>query len=317
MKIKLWGVRGSLPSPTDNKEYRNKIRNILQRAINIGLNEASQINDFINSLPENLQYYYGGNTTCAIVTSKSGNNYILDCGSGIRALGDELLKGPCGKGKGLLKIFITHVHWDHIQGLPFFKPMYIPGNILEFISPYETLEKSLKDQMDFPFFPAPFVGTASEKRYKFLEEGRTMELEKGLYVDCHHLKHPGGSYAYRFREDGKTFIFATDAEFTGEALEKTGSDTDFFMNADLLILDSQYTLDEHFSKFEWGHTSYTVAVNCGIRWGVKHLVLMHHDPANDENRLKEIHDDAIEHRNSMKVNKPVINMAREGMIFEL
>lgn len=317
MKIKLWGVRGSLPSPTDNREYRNKIRSVLQKAIKSGLNDTSEINDFINSLPENLQFYYGGNTTCAVVTSKSGTNYILDCGSGIRALGDELLKGPCGKGEGHLKIFMTHVHYDHIQGIPFFKPMYIPGNVLEFYSPYDTLEKSLKDQMEFPFFPAPFHGTASEKRFVLMQEGQTIEPEKGLLIDCYHLKHPGGSYAYRFKEDGKTFIFATDAEFTGETLEKTGTETDFFMDADLLILDSQYTLDEHFSKFEWGHTSYTIAVNCGVRWNVKHLVLMHHDPANDESRLREIHDDAITHRNSMKVNRPVINMAREGMTFEL
>ena len=141
MKIKLWGVRGSLPSPSDNKEYRNKIRNILHKAVKTGLNDTSEINDFINGLPENLQYYYGGNTTCATVTSKSGSLYILDCGSGLLPLGNELLKGPCGKGKGHLKIFITHVHWDHIQGIPFFKPMYIPGNIMEFISPYEMLEK--------------------------------------------------------------------------------------------------------------------------------------------------------------------------------
>ncbi|MBN2039046.1 MAG: MBL fold metallo-hydrolase [Spirochaetes bacterium] len=315
--MKLWGVRGSLPSPTDNREYRNKVRNILQRAVKAGLNKTSEINNFINSLPENLQYYCGGNTTCAVVTSKSGNHYILDCGSGIRPLGDDLLNGPCGKGKGNLKIFITHVHWDHIQGLPFFKPMYIPGNVVEFISPYEALEKNLKDQMEFPFFPAPFHGTASDKKFTLIEEGREIELEEGLYVDCYHLKHPGGSYAYRFRKEGKTLIFATDAEFTGETLEKNGPETDFFMNADLLIIDSQYTLDEHFSKFEWGHTSYTMAVNCGIRWGVKHLVLTHHDPGNDENRLKEIYDDAVRHRNHMKESKPVINMAREGMTFEL
>ena len=317
MKIKLWGVRGSLPSPTNNKEYRDKIRSILQRAVKEGLNKTSDLNEFISSIPENLQYYYGGNTTCVMLTSKKGINYILDCGSGLRPLGDELLKGECGKGKGHLRIFITHMHWDHIQGIPFFKPMYVPGNILEFFSPYEMLEKNLKDQMEFPFFPAPFHGTASEKKFNLLEEGSRLELENNLYVDCFHLKHPGGSYAYRFVEDGKTFIFATDAEFTGETLEKTGPETDFFMDSDLLIIDSQYTLDEHFSKFEWGHTSYTIAVNCGIRWRVKHLVLTHHDPSNNEDKLREIHDEAVKHRNRMKVGKPVVNMAREGMTFEL
>lgn len=317
MKIKLLGVRGSLPAPIDNKQYRNKIRKILDKAIESGLNDPDRVDEFINDLPENLQYTYGGNTTCVIVTSNSGMVYILDCGSGIRAFGDELLGGDCGKGQGHLKILITHTHWDHIQGLPFFKPMYIPGNLIEFYSPYETLEQSLKAQMDFTFFPASFEGTASGKEFHLLKEGESLEIEPDLFVDCYHLKHPGGSYAYRFREGEKSFVFATDAEFTGETLEKTGRRLDFFNNADLLILDSQYTLDEHFGKFDWGHTSYTVAVNCGVRWGVKHLVLTHHDPANDDDKLRSIHQDAIEHRNNMKVKKPVIHLAREGMVFNL
>jgi phosphoribosyl 1,2-cyclic phosphodiesterase len=317
MKIKLIGVRGSLPSPSDNKDYRNKIRSILYRAVEAGINDVTQINSFLNKLPENLQYNYGGNTTCALLTSKSGNNYILDCGSGLRALGDEFLSGECGKGKGYLKIFITHVHWDHIQGIPFFKPMYVPGNILEFYSPYENLEENLKAQMASPFFPAPFEGTASTKKYVLIKKGESLQLEDDLFVECHPLKHPGGSFAYRFREGNKIFIFATDAEFTGEDLEKTGNQTDFFLNADLLILDSQYTLDEHFRKFDWGHTSFTVAVNCAIRWGVKQLVLTHHDPSNSDEKLKNIHLNAVQHRNDMKVMKPDIHIAREGMTFSL
>ncbi|MBN2403572.1 MAG: MBL fold metallo-hydrolase [Spirochaetes bacterium] len=315
--MKLIGVRGSLPTPSGNKEYRHKIRNILLRAVEAGLNDVTQINNFIDELPENLKFNYGGNTTCVTVTSKGGNLYILDCGSGLRGLGDELLSTECGKGKGYLKIFISHVHWDHIQGLPFFKPMYISGNILEFYSPYETLEENLKAQMDSPFFPAPFQGTASTKKYKLLKAGESIQLEDDLFVDCHPLNHPGGCVAYRFREGKKIFIFATDAEFTGETLERAENQSHFFLNSDILILDSQYTLDEHFGKFDWGHTSYTIAVNCAIRWGVKHLILTHHDPGNDDKKLRNIHSDAIQHRNDMKLKIPMIHIAREGMTFSL
>ncbi len=317
MKIELIGVRGSLPAPCGNNEYRHKIRKILYKAVESGLNDVTQINAFIKKLPENLQYNYGGNTTCAAVSSKSGGLYLLDCGSGLREYGDRLIPGEFGKGKGYLKIFITHVHWDHIQGIPFFKPLYVPGNVIEFYSPYKKLKENLKAQMSPPFFPAPFEGTASEKKYVLMKEGETIQLEEDLSVDCYPLKHPGGSFAYRFREGKKIFIFATDAEFTGESLEKAGNETDFFLDADLLVLDSQYTLDEHFRKFDWGHTSFTIAVNCAIRWGVKHLVLTHHEPSNDDEKLRNIHVDAIRHRNNMKVNKPVIYIAREGMTFIL
>jgi phosphoribosyl 1,2-cyclic phosphodiesterase len=315
MKIELIGVRGSLPTPCDNKEYRHKIQSILYKAVEAGLDDVTQINNFLKKLPENLRYNYGGNTTCAAVTSKSGNLYLLDCGSGLRAFGDRLLSGEFGKGKGYLKVFITHVHWDHIQGIPFFKPLYIPGNIIEFYSPYRKLEENLIAQMASPFFPAPFEGTASTKKYVLIKEGESVRLEDDFFVECYPLKHPGGSFAYRFREGGKVFIFATDAEFTGESLERTGNQTDFFVNADLLVLDSQYTLDEHFRKFDWGHTSFTIAVNCAIRWGVKHLVLTHHEPSNDDAKLRNIHYNAIKHRNDMKIKKPVIHIAREGMTF--
>ena len=102
MKIKLMGVRGSLPTPLGNEEYQKKISKILQRAVKSGLNDPGQIEDFIKKLPENLRYNYGGNTTCITITSNSGKLYIIDCGSGLRPLGDELIKGDCGKGKGHL-----------------------------------------------------------------------------------------------------------------------------------------------------------------------------------------------------------------------
>jgi len=316
MRIKLMGVRGSMPSPSGNKEYRDKMRSILYRAVEAGLNDVSQINGFINKLPEHLQFNYGGNTTCAAVTSGSGNLYILDCGTGLKALGDDIVTKDFGKGNDHIRIFLTHAHWDHIQGIPFFKPLYIPGNIIEFYSPYENLREILQNQMKPPCFPAPFEGTASTKEFHLIKSG-PLNPEEGLTIDFYPLRHPGGSYAYRFKEGGKTFIFATDAEFTGGDLEKAGNEADFFLNADLLILDSQYTLDEHFTKFEWGHTSYTVAVNCGARWGVRHLVLTHHEPGNNDKKLRQIHIEAIKHRNNMKIDKPVIHIAREGMIFNL
>jgi ribonuclease BN (tRNA processing enzyme) len=143
-------------------------------------------------------------------------------------------------------------------------------------------------------------------------------LEDDLVVDFYPLKHPGGSFAYRFKQAGKTFIFATDAEFTGEVFEKGHEDTlDFFKNADLLIIDAQYTLDESFMKFDWGHTSYTMAVNCGLRWNVKKLVLTHHEPAYQDSKLYENYQAAIEHGENCKNETMKIYIATEGMIFNI
>lgn len=319
MQIKLWGVRGSLPSPLTNNEYREKLQKILDLAVSSGLQESSKIDSFIQDLPHDLRHVYGGDTTCAMVTSDSGKIYIIDGGTGIRQLGNELIQGACGRGEGEVNIFLTHNHWDHIQGIPFFKPIYIPGNIIRFYSPYPSQEELLNRQMSAPNFPATFDGTASTKEFHLLKPGtsESYQLEEDLTIDLHPLTHPNGSFAYRFRQKGKTFIFATDAEFTGETLEKLGTHSEFFLNPDLLVLDSQYTLEESFMKIDWGHTSYTMAVNCALRWNAKQLVLTHHEPDYRDNKLYENYQLALQHARDNRNDTLKIHLAREGITFDL
>ncbi|MGL4370461.1 MAG: MBL fold metallo-hydrolase [Spirochaetota bacterium] len=276
------------------------------------------IEPFIAELPPSLQYVYGGNTTCVTVHSKTGKTYIIDCGTGIRTLGDIMLKGNAGKGKEVSNIFITHTHWDHIQGIPFFKPIYIPGNTIHFYSGLPDLHDRLRYQQTDRFFPVALDDMAATKEFHIVEEGKKIQLEENLFVEGCKIKHPGGCMAYRFTEGSRSFIFATDAEFTGEYLEELRPEQDaFFRNADLLVIDSQYTLDEAFKKFDWGHTSYTMAINCALRWKSKHLVLTHHEPAYSDEKLHTIALDSLEHRNAMDSTTPIVHMAREGMRFEI
>ncbi len=319
MQVKLWGVRGSIPTPLSNREYKNKIQRILENAIKTGLGDISKIDDFIKKLPDDLQHVYGGNTTCVSLTSESGITYIIDCGTGLRPLGYDLMKGPCGEGKGVITFFITHNHWDHIQGLPFFNPIYVSGNVLNFYSPYKKQRELLEQQQSAPFFPGIFNDTPSMKNFYLLDtKNRTsVKFEDDLIMDYFPLNHPCGSFAYRFKQNNKIFIFATDAEFTGKILETIGNSTDFFLNADLLIIDSQYTLKESFLKIDWGHTSYTMAVNCGVKWSIKNLVLTHHEPSYYDSKLHLNWKKAVEHGKLINNKNTKIIMAREGMVFKL
>ncbi len=316
MLIHLHGVRGSIAAPVRNEEYRQKLHGVLRHAIGAKLSDPADIDDFIRALPMDLRYVFGGDTTCVSVSRGDGLPFILDCGTGIRSLGDSLMNGPCGQGQGEIVIFHTHTHWDHIVGLPFFKPLYIPGNTIHFYSPFEDVETRLMRQMLDQFFPVTLESTLSKKEFHPMDN-KPITFSDGTIVDFHPLRHPGGSFAFRFRRNGKIFIFATDAEFTGEDLESVGSRHDFFHNADLLIMDAQYSLDDSFSKFDWGHTSFTMAVNCAVRWNVKNLVLTHHEPSYSDSRLYENYQQAIEHKNLMKVQKPRLFIAREGMQFQL
>jgi phosphoribosyl 1,2-cyclic phosphodiesterase len=226
------------------------------------------------------------------------------------------MKGSAGKGKGLIDIFITHTHWDHIQGIPFFKPIYIPGNTINFYSGIEDLHERLSYQQTERFFPVQLDNMAADKKFHIIEEGKKIEIEEGFFVEACRIKHPGGSMAYRFTEGDKNFVFATDGEFTGEYLDHMRPEQDaFFSHCDLLVIDSQYTLDEAFKKFDWGHTSYTMAINCALRWKTRHLVLTHHEPAYFDDKLHNINLEAIAHRNAMESIAPVVHMAREGMRF--
>jgi phosphoribosyl 1,2-cyclic phosphodiesterase len=314
MIIKLYGVRGSLPAPLLNRDLRFRLREILRLAIERQLKSIDQIDPFLDDLPDYLGYTAGGDTTCITVRHKE-ELFIIDAGTGLRVLGDELISGPAGKGSAVLHIFLTHTHWDHIQGLPFFKPLYIPGNEIHFYSPLPDIEERLAYQTDERFFPMPFHRTGSTKFFHRLEG--PLKTGSELIIDTHPLKHPGGSYAYRFRDGKRTFIFATDAEFTGDDLLDRSDHLNFFSQADLLILDTQYTLDESFLKIDWGHTSVSMAVNCAVHWKVKNLVLTHHEPAYSDRRIYENYENAIEHRRILKQDRPRIYLAREGTVYHV
>lgn len=257
MRVKIWGCRGSIPSPGH----------------------------------ETL--IYGGESTCIEVTSDAGENLIIDAGSGIRKLGNKLIKEKIRKD---LTIIFTHAHWDHLTGFPFFKPAYSSEYTVSLCGgpiPQEVLLQYVKHQMEPPYFPVDISEMKAEfKAGCHCDRDFCDHCPGGIIksIKCHSipLNHPNGGYGFKFMGDGKTVCFMPDNEirFRHEGGLTIKEYADFFRGSELLIHDAQYTEEEYKKTISWGHSTFTDAVDLALKSGVKRLALFHHDPDRSDHDLK-------------------------------
>jgi phosphoribosyl 1,2-cyclic phosphodiesterase len=230
--------------------------------------------------------FIGGNTAC--VSVEIGETFmILDAGSGLRSLGQEMMRGPWGVGRGRASLFLSHTHWDHIQGFPFFAPAFGKGNVLHVYGGHPDLRQRLAQQQRPEFFPVPLEAMAGTLRFHRLLPGQAAEIGRAR-VRLLALPHPGISYAYRIETAGTALVYATDGEYThrfedddAEAPHLYGLDVEdyvtFFRGADVLVFDAMFALHDSIAKADWGHSTALVGVDLAVRAGVRNLVLFHHD----------------------------------------
>jgi phosphoribosyl 1,2-cyclic phosphodiesterase len=230
---------------------------------------------------------FGGNTSCVLVTFDSGQKAILDAGSGLRKLGEELLAAPLEQSS--LPIILSHTHWDHIQGFPFFGPAYVDSFTIDiFLSsihrPDRNLQQVFSNQMGFEYFPVGLQKLRAQLRFQQPHQ-ESATTEWGVRVTACPLNHPGQSYGYRFEQQGKILVYCTDVEH-GEDID--AKVVELARNADLLIHDAQYTPEELPRHRGWGHSSWQQAITVARLGNVKKLALFHHDPRHDDAFLAKV-----------------------------
>ena len=267
MKLTFWGTRGSIPSPGKGREY------------------------------------YGGNTTCVELILKSGRQIIIDAGTGIRELGNNMLKNNMVVDNSY--IIFTHFHWDHIQGLPFFVPAYIKGNIFTVMgveTDPDKLHEIISNQMKTPYFPVGLETMKTQLRFERLFK-QNFEIDD-VKISYTNTNHPQPTLAFRFEENGKTITFMTDCELNSQSSDAKGIDyfAEFSKNSDYLIVDAQFTENELPNRFGWGHSSNMDALKLAILSKSKNLILFHHDPSHDDNFIDKMVKDVLSKANEEKVN---------------
>ena len=287
MQVRFWGTRGSIPAAMTAKTVREKIVAALVAAKGKDLDTPEKAASFADSLPFAMTYTFGGNSACIEVRSEGAGRLFFDMGSGARPAAGDALRELKGK-PGEFHVFMSHLHWDHIMGFPFFTPAYIPGHQIHIYGCHAELEHAFRRQQEPPSFPVPFTYLGAKIDFTVLEPGRTYEIA-GYRVTPKAQAHGGDSYGYRLERGGKTVIYSTDSEHKLEDAELTQSFVDFFREADLVIFDAMYSLADAISvKEDWGHSSNVIGVELCQLAGAKHLVLFHHEPAYDDATIERV-----------------------------
>jgi phosphoribosyl 1,2-cyclic phosphodiesterase/CheY-like chemotaxis protein len=287
MLVRFWGTRGSLAKPGP------------------------------------LTVRYGGNTSCVEVRSAAGTLVVIDCGTGAHDLGQALMAEPIQPLRGHL--LISHTHWDHIQGIPFFQPLFVPDNEWDIYAPHslsQSIQDTLAGQMQYTYFPVTLEALGAKIRYHDLVEGVFQVGD--ITVRSRYLNHPALTLGYRLEADGVAVVYSCDHEpFSHQPLtnkielgEQDRRHADFLRDADLVIHDAQYTESEYASKIGWGHSTAEYAVDICNAVGVKQLALTHHDPMRDDDAVDRIID-AMRARLSTSRQSLHVFAAAEGETIEL
>jgi phosphoribosyl 1,2-cyclic phosphodiesterase len=288
MQIRFWGTRGSLPAPLTAADIRTKIAAALRAAHGVALDTPAAIDTFIAQLPFSVSGTFGGDSSCVEISDGEGHNLICDFGSGARRYGLEMLGRHGANKPQTYHVLMSHLHWDHIMGFPFFPPAYIPGNRILIHGCHTGLEAAFRRQHGAPSFPVDFERLPAKIEFITLQPGVAADVA-GYRVTPMRQRHSGDSYGYRLEKNGKCVVYSTDSEHRPEQTGELEVFARFFHGADLVIFDAMYSLADAASvKEDWGHSSNITGVELCQMARARRLCLFHHEPAYSDVQLEAV-----------------------------
>jgi phosphoribosyl 1,2-cyclic phosphodiesterase len=320
MRVRFWGTRGSLPVAADGAAIRRKIKEALAAASGRRFDAPEAIDRFIDrELRFPVRSGYGGRTSCLQI--EGGDTYLLlDMGSGLRAFGQHVMQQQGPQDPQVYHFLMSHSHWDHIMGFPFFPPAYIPGNTIHIHGghPPDMLQEVFRRQQSNPVFPVYWEQLGAEFHFHHFKTGPWHDLN-GFRIKSIRQRHHGGSFGYRIEKGGKSLVYSTDGEHKQESEAETEAVVDFYRGADLVIFDAMYSMADMITiREDWGHSSNIVGVDLCQRAGVKHYCMFHHEPAHDDDTIQTILEETIRYEEIVRDGAPMtVTSAYDGLEIDL
>ncbi|MBL8490585.1 MAG: MBL fold metallo-hydrolase [Rhodocyclaceae bacterium] len=319
MKVRFWGTRGSIPVSITAPQVRAKIVAALAGArdratAGAPLDTDAAIADYVDALGFDVSGTFGGHSSCVEVDTGGEEPVILDMGSGARPLAGDFLRRFGPGSPRTYHVFMSHLHWDHIMGFPFFTPVYIPGNRIVVHSCHAEVEHAFRRQQAAPSFPVEFDQLAARIEFDVLEPGRDYRIA-GLTVRAKKQLHAGDSYGWRLGDGGRTLVYSTDSEHKLDRPEERQGFIEFFRDADLVVFDAMYSLADAISvKADWGHSSNIVGVELCQLAGARRLCLYHHEPAYDDTQIARVLAETRRYEEITRAGPPlVVDAAWDGL----
>ena len=287
-EVVFWGTRGAIPVAPTHRDIREKIVAALIAANGKSFKTRAALDEFVDKLPFAVNGTFGGNSSCVEIVGDGPAHFICDMGSGARPLGQAKIARFGVPNPQTYHIFISHLHWDHLMGFPYFAPIYIPGNRIVIHGCHPQLENAIRLQMRAPNFPVDYTQAGAAIEFDLMTPGSTKYIA-GINVTPKRQRHAGDSYGYRFESLDRTVVYSTNSEHKLDNKAEHDEFVAFFAKADLVIFDAMYSLAEAVSvKADWGHSSNVVGVELCQAAAARRLALFHHEPSHDDKQLSRL-----------------------------
>lgn len=309
MLVRFWGTRGSLPVAQKAEAIQAKIARALVAAGGRTFADEAEADAFARTHLDFATYgAYGGASSCVEIEGSHEAFVICDMGSGLREFGIDAFR-RCAQGHPrVYHFFLSHLHWDHIMGFPFFGPAFDPGATIIVHSGHADAEAALRRQQEEISFPVPFSWLKATFEFVVHKPGAPFDAA-GLTVTLVAQHHAHDSYGFRFERDGRAVIYSTDSEHKMDNMEAEVVFETFFGGADLVICDTMYSLGDTVSlKQDWGHSSNVVAVDLCHAAKARRLALFHHEPTYTDADIQRMHGETIRYEELVRGDSPPLEV---------